>query len=183
MLRHVRNWISLTLLPLMLLGCATSNVDPNDTTRSVIFGYIDMSDAPTSLGYVRIKKYDDPDVGYNLTAHKGLFYHVGVKPGPYQVDTFYGSGFFAGDVAYDFGGKGRNATATIIRQPGVYFMGAHKYSKVKTGFFEQGKFDMKKTARPTEKELLTGLLALMRKNNKKYVRQIAMVERKLASMK
>lgn len=182
-MRIIRSWLLIGLLPLVLLGCVTTKVDPNDPTRSVIFGYIDMSDAPTSVSSVRLKRYDGQDMGYTVPAYKGVFYHVGVQPGPYQVDTFSGSGFFAGDVIYDFGGKGRNATATIVRDPGVYFMGAHKYSKVKTGFFEQGKFDMKKVARPSEKEILTGVLNLMRKNDKKYVRQIAMVERKLAAMK
>lgn len=182
-MRQFRFWILLGLLPLVLMGCATSQVDPNDTTRSIIFGYIDMADAPTNVSSVRLKVYDGKDLGYTVPAYKGLFYHLGVKPGPYQVDTFSGSGFFAGDVVYDFGGKGRNATATIVREPGIYFMGAHKYTKVKTGFFEQGKFDMKKVSNPTEKELLTGVLNLMKKNDKKYVRQIAMVERKLARMK
>jgi hypothetical protein len=45
-----------------------------------------------------------------------------------------------------------------ITKPGIYFVGAFKYQKVKTGFFEQGQFAIMKINRPTEGELLKRIL-------------------------
>lgn len=73
------------------------------------------------------------------------------------MSSFYGSGFFAGEHRYNFPRQG-NDTALRVTKPGIYFIGAFKYRKVKSGFFEQGRFSIEKIAKPTEAELLKRLL-------------------------
>lgn len=166
-----------------LAACAGgAPVDPSDTTRSVIFGYIDMGDAPTGVDWVFIQHYDGTSDGYSVGAEKGLFYHVGVKPGPYQVTQFGGSGFLAGEVIYNFPDTGRNDTALIVEQPGAYFAGSFGYQKIKTGFFEQKQFDIQKIDSPSEAAVLQKMLTRLRKDNSEYRHAIALVERRIAEL-
>lgn len=173
---------SLIVIVASLAACAGAPVDPNDTSRSVIFGYIDMDDAPTSVDWVFIQQYDGTSDGYSVGADKGLFYHVGVKPGPYQVTQFGGSGFLAGNVIYNFPDTGQNDTAVIVDQPGAYFAGSFGYQKIKTGLFKQKQFDIQPTDSPTEADVLQKLLKRMRKDNREYRHAIALVERRLAEL-
>lgn len=172
----------LLLAALLLSACASvPPVDPTDTSRSVIFGYIDMAEADTSLDWVYAKNYDGSG-GYTFSAADGIFYHVAVGPGPYQITRFGGSGFFAGDVIYSFPETGRNETAIIVDRPGAYYAGSHKYVEVKTGFLEQSKFDIKTTSTPSEKTVLQQVLKKMRKDNPEYIHAINLVERRLSQL-
>lgn len=173
---------SLIAIAASLVACAGAPVDPNDTTRSVIFGYIDMDEAPTSVDWVFIQQYDGTSDGYSIGADKGLFYHVGVTPGPYQVTQFGGSGFLAGEVIYNFPDTGRNETALVVEEPGAYFAGSFGYQKIKTGFFEQKQFDIQPTASPTEAVVLQKVRKHMRKNNPEYRHAIALVEQRIAEL-
>lgn len=166
----------------LLAACAGAPVDPNDTQRSVIFGYIDMEGAPTDVDWVFIQHYDGTTDGYSVGANDGLFYHVGVPTGPYQVTKFGGSGFFAGEVVYNFPDEGRNDTATIVDQPGAYFVGSFGYDKVKTGLFQQKQFDIQPTDSPGEAEVLQDLLKLMRKHNPEYRHAISLVEQRMTAL-
>jgi len=175
----------LGLLALLVAGCASTHVDPKDQSLSLVYGYIDMADAPSSLGWVKIKLYDGKNAGYQVLGHKGLFFHVGVVPGPYQVERFgrYATFFSNTDYSYEFGTRGRNETAIKIDKPGVYFMGAYKYIAVPTGWFQQDKFRMERTKTPTERELLTKVLAILQDDYPAYTWQIAMVKQRLAEQR
>ena len=175
----------LGFLILLVAGCATSApVDPKDPSLSLVYGYIDMADAPSSLGWVRIKLYDGKNEGYQAAVRKGLFFHVGLEPGPYQVERFgrHPTFFSNTEYSYDFGTRGRNETAIRIDKPDVYFVGAYKYVDIPTGWFEQGKFKMERTKTPSERELLTRLLAILQDDYGQYGRQIAMVRQRLAQL-
>lgn len=174
------------LLTLLVVGCATSHpIDPKDQSLSLVYGYIDMKDAPSSLGWVHITLYDGKNTGYFTEVHDGLFFHLGVKPGPYQVDRFgrYATFLSNTDYSYDFGTRGRNETAIRIDKPGVYFMGAYKYVDVPTGWFEQDKFRMERTTTPTERELLTRVLAMLQNDHAQYTLQIDTVKQRLAQLR
>ncbi|WP_119459782.1 hypothetical protein [Rhodospirillaceae bacterium SYSU D60014] len=180
MIRRCISSIAATLLLLLVTACASVEpVDPNDPNLSLIYGYLDMEDAPTSADWVSIMHYDGNSESYQVPAEDGVFYHVGVVPGPYQVDTFGGDHFWNGPHIYDFGSNGRNETAIKVGPPGVYFLGAHRYVEVPTGWLEQSKFTMEPTDTPSEREILTKLLQLLRENNPEYTRQIALVEQRL----
>lgn len=182
MRQHRVSYLNFTGIFLLLLvtGCASvESVDPRDPNLSLIYGYLDMEEAPTNADWVFILHYDGEGEGYEVPVEDGIFYHVGVVPGPYQVDTFGGDHFWNGSYIYDFGSDGRNETAIKIDEPGVYFMGAHKYVEVPTGWLEQDKFTMEPATDPSEREILTKLLELLREDNPEYTRQIGLVERRL----
>jgi len=88
---------------------------------------------------------------WSMSGKKGLFYHTLLPAGSYQLSSFYGSGFFAGENRYNFPRQG-NETALRITKPGIYFLGSYKYRKVKTGILFKKKFGAKYTQR---KALLT----------------------------
>jgi len=156
-----RIWLVLGLTLGLLAGCASSGPqrDINDPTNSLVFGYIDMSDAPTSVSSAWIVQVAPPsDTPYwGLGVNKGLFYNSYLPPGSYQLSKFGGSGFFAGQHEYMFPRQG-NRTALRIKKPGIYFLGSYKYKKVKTGFLSQEKFSIEKMKKPTEAELLKRIL-------------------------
>jgi hypothetical protein len=181
------------LLPAILLtgGCASAPdpIDPKDKTRSVVFGYFDMKDAPSDeLDWVSIKRYK-PKKGYFAAAFKdGLFYHIAVPNGSFQVDEFGRNTRFLSNTRYiyNFGGKGRNQTARVIKRPGVYFMGSYKYKSIDSGsFFKPDNFKMVKIKKPREKELLKKLLKIMQsdKDLAQYTHQIRRMKQRLKRLK
>ena len=156
-----RIWLLIGIITLGLLaGCASEPTrDINDPTNSLVFGYIDMDEAPTSVSAAWLQQVAPPsDKPYwSMSVTNGLFYHSLLPPGSYQLSSFYGSGFFAGENRYNFPRQG-NETALRISKPGIYFLGSFKYKKVKTGIFEQDKFAIEKISKPTEAELLKRIL-------------------------
>jgi hypothetical protein len=177
---------SLALL-VVLAGCAGgSPVSPADESLSLVYGYFDMKEAPTKVQWVGLKQYGGKDAGtYQLAVEDGLFFHVGVEPGSYQVDKFGGSGFFRGDYVYNFGGKGRNSTAIRIQKPGIYFIGAHRYvNHAGKGLFTPDKFDMVPASAPTEKEILQRLVKRLETDREltSYTRQLKLARDRLAKL-
>lgn len=160
MKRNIRNFLGLVALSL-LVACASDEPgrDINDPTNSLVFGYIDMDDAPTSISSAWLEQVaprsDKPYWGMGV--QDGLFYNVHLPPGSYQLSKLSGSGFFAGQHSYTFPRQG-NDTSLRIKKPGIYFLGSYKYKKVSTGFFSQAKFDITRTKKPTEAELLQRIL-------------------------
>ena len=156
-----RIWLVVGLMLCILAGCASSGPqrDINDPTNSLVFGYIDMDDAPTGVSSAWIVQVAPPsDTPYwGLGVVKGLFYNSYLPPGSYQLSKLGGSGFFAGQHEYMFPRQG-SKTALRITRPGIYFLGSYKYKKVKTGLFSQEKFRIEKMKKPTEAELLKRIL-------------------------
>jgi hypothetical protein len=143
-----------------LTGCAFGpERDINDPTNSLVFGYIDMSDAPTKAKRAWVRQVAPPAKKpyWELGVIKGAFYNVYLPPGSYQISRFYGSGFFKGEYNYDFPRQG-NETSVRINKPGIYFLGAYKYKRKKTGFFQADAFTIEKVSAPTEAQLLQRLL-------------------------
>ena len=64
---------------------------------------------------------------------------------------------------YDLGKQGEEGTV-VIKQPGVYFLGSYKLSDLKTGWFEPGKFEVKKVEGPAQQAMLEKLLLEAPKN-------------------
>lgn len=173
---------------LTLAGCASGPpVDPKKENVSLVFGYFDMSDARSNLKWVSLKRYATPPAYYNLGVKDGLFLHIGVEPGAYQVDTFGGtSGLFGGQIhEYNFGGQGRNDTAIRIDKPGVYFLGAYKYVHHDQGLLSPDKFSVQPIKSPSEKELLQRVITRMESSDKLkvYTRQIEMAKKRLAALR
>ena len=179
---------SLALLAVALLAACggTAPVASDDETLSLVFGYFDMGDAPTKVNWVGLKQYGGKDAGtYNLAVKDGLFFHIGIEPGSYQVDKFGGSAFLRGDYVYNFGSKGRNTTAIRIQKPGVYFLGAHRYvNHAGKGFFAPDKFDMEPAKSPSEKDLLQRVIKRLESDSSlaPYKRQLRLARERLAKL-
>lgn len=187
-------WLLPAVLAFALAGCASTGepIDPKDESVSLVFGYFDMKDAPSSLEWVSLKKYDSkkPDgEWYSMAARDGLFFHVGIEPGSYQVDKFGGTGgiplLTRRPFEYDFGSKGRNPTAVRIRKPGIYFLGAHQYvNHAGKGFFSADKFEMKAARAPSEKEVLQRLIKELETDKElaDYTRQLRLAKQRLSQL-
>ena len=166
-------------LALLLAGCGSAPVSSTDESLSLVFGYFDMKDAPTKAQWVGLKQYGSKDAGaYRISVDDGLFFHVGVEPGSYQVDKFGGSSFLRGEYVYNFGGKGRNSTSIRIQKAGVYFLGAHRYVA------HAGKFDMQPANAPTEKEVLQRVVKQLETDRSlaPYSRQLKLARERLAQL-
>lgn len=176
------------LAALVLAACGgTAPVSSDDETLSLVFGYFDMKDAPTKVQWVGLKQYGGKDAGtYSLAVHDGLFFHVGIEPGSYQMDRFGGGGgFFSHPVEYNFGGRGRNATAVRIAKPGAYFLGSHRYvNHAGKGFFDPDRFEMQAAKAPGEKEVLRQVIERLESDPelKGYTRQLQLARKRLGEL-
>ncbi len=145
-----------------LAGCAGGGHgrDINDPANSLVFGFVDMSEAPTKVSGAQIMQVAPPtDKPYwGTDVKEGLFYTYYLPPGSYKLATLHGSSLLRGEYRYSFPRQGGGDTAVRIEKPGIYFLGAYKYKDVKTGMFQQAKFDIQRVPTPTEAELLQRLL-------------------------
>ncbi len=153
----------LLALAVVLASCSANPVPkPPKPDESFIFGYIDMEDAPTWLHWATIRQFKPPTKKpyFSAGAYQGVFYNWYFGPGSYAVTKFGGS---AGRTNYTFGIP-RQLTEMRVKfdKPGIYFLGSFKYKDIKTGFFEQGKYDLEKADKPTEKEVVEKLLKLVK---------------------
>lgn len=149
------------LAMLSLAACASNTIGPerdvNDPGNSLVFAYVDMGDAPTELESASLKPQGEE--GYwTMGVDDGLMSQEYLPPGAYQLASLSGSSFLHGEVTYSFPAYGRNEASVVIKKPGIYFLGSFKYKEVKTGMFEQGKFDIERVNSPTELELLNRML-------------------------
>lgn len=178
-----REWLGWALAPVgtALVGCAAplENVDPNAGNLSVVAGHIDMREAPSPLRWVSIKAYGPgTDHHYRARVEDGLFFHIAIDPGSYQIDRFGGASTWAalGGAMheYEWGTQGRNPTALRIERAGVYFMGAYRYVPQRTGIFEPGKFRMEPVSAPGQREVLQRVLRVVEADAslRVYTRQI-----------
>jgi hypothetical protein len=146
----------------VLTGCAGGGHgrDINDPSNSLVFGFVDMSEAPTKVSGAQIMQVAPPTEKpyWGTDVKDGLFYTYYLPPGSYRLATLSGSSFLSGEHRYNFPRQGGGATTARIDKPGIYFLGAYKYQKVRTGMFEQAKFAIEPVRTPTEAELLQRLL-------------------------
>jgi len=159
-----RAWILAILFAAGALGgCASEpgrSID--DPTNSLVFGYVDMADAPTSVDVVRLRQVAPPPPDdkafWRMGVRDGMFYNSYLPPGSYILASLYGSSWWRGEYQYNFPRQGGGDTAVRADKPGIYFLGSYKYKSVKTGFLEAPKFDIERVDTPTEAELLQRML-------------------------
>lgn len=160
-MKRCRN-LMLSLLALaLMIGCAGLKNPDQPNNAVLIFGYIDMDDAPTNADYVTIRQYKpkpkDNKPYWTATGQDGLFWYSNLVPGSYQMVAFGGHSCWK-NASYNYNMQDfdKNESALAMEKPGVYFMGSFKYMHV--GSFFSNKFDVQKTSTPTEKEVLQLLL-------------------------
>tara|TARA_R110002096_G_scaffold394610_3_gene589907 strand:- start:382 stop:945 length:564 start_codon:yes stop_codon:yes gene_type:complete len=164
------------VLVLIVGGCASGGSKITDfSDRSVGYGWLDIKDIDanrlhsvvvfqhrpqTSEPYynVAVKKFKDGYLYYSFAFPKGAFK-------TYSAEGQFCIGLCGNTIhSYSFGKQG-DAAAVIINEPGVYHFGSYKLQEVKTGLFEQGKFEaVPANNAPTQKEMLQEIL----KDTEKY---------------
>jgi hypothetical protein len=149
----------------LLSGCGHSinmkEIEAPD--RALVYGFIDMQDAPSNLSWVKLyqalPKTDKPYIHMGVT--EGAFFLDNTKPGAYKLSDFGGVGWFGLEqrmYQYNFPTYGSNETAVRVNKSGLYFLGSYRYKKVSTSLFEKRKFDVERVNQPTEKEVLEKIM-------------------------
>jgi hypothetical protein len=164
----------------LLSGCASGTpVDPRDDRYSVLYGYIDGSDA--KIDWVQVKQYGS-EPGYYLVdfdRNTGVFFHLGIEPGDLQVNKFGND-----SAEYNWASHGRNPTAITVTRPGTYFVGSYKWIRHDKGLFRADEFEMQRTPTPSEAEVLALVLRKMESDSEltDYTHQRALVQKRLAAL-
>jgi hypothetical protein len=161
-MRRILTIMCLLLAVAVLAGCGTHLRNPADDTRSLAYGFVDMEDAPTKLAWATIKQMkpvkDKPYWGAGADG-SGLFWNEHLEPGSYMLTSFGGHSVLRNaSYTYEMPEYGSNGTAKVIKKPGMYYMGAYKYTK--EGSFFNPKFSIEPVESPTEREVLEMLLPL-----------------------
>jgi len=175
------------VLGILFSGCATPPVDPLDETVSMVYGYIDMSAAPSPLKNVSIRRYSKPTGNVDATVERnvwtergGLFWQLGVRPGTYQI---YAYGDDENKFIYRMGKQGDGAIR--VDEPGLYFMGSYLYPSKLTQSRDPGNLDLKLVGSPSEVELVERLIKVMesRQEDLMYLRQYSWLKKRLSELK
>jgi hypothetical protein len=169
MLKRFMLLVSFTLL---LVGCASNGTRVTDfSDRSLGYGWLDIKDVDANrLHAVDIYQFspktEEPYYRTAVKEFKGgyLYYSMALVNGSHKTVTAQGQrclGFLCSNTIYkySFGKQGDSVGAVTIKSPGVYHMGSYKLKDVKTGFFEQGKFEVISADNaPSKREMLEEIL-------------------------
>ena len=103
---------------------------PQEAGESIVYGYIDMADAPVNLQWVSIRQYAPPsDAPYwSAGVEQGTYWQWYLKPGSYAVDSFGGSGFNS-NYTFNMPRQSRSLRL-VIKKAGIYYLGAFKYKAI-----------------------------------------------------
>lgn len=163
----------LTLLcsVLLLSACVTGDIITEFHDRSLAYGWLDIKDVDANrLHAVSIYQFR-PHTSKRYYPAKPikfkdgfLYYSIALPNGSHKTLSATGQrclGFICNNTIYEysFGKQGDEVGAVVIQRPGIYSLGAYKLKNMKTGFFEQGKFDvaLAKNA-PSKREMLEEIL-------------------------
>lgn len=162
----------------------------NYEDRSIVFGWLDMSESGDRLDRVVFeqlkpvtsKKYYTMGM---IRQDKGyIVYHIGMPEGTFKLSSFSGHSclinpFFICDAGtiYDMPRQGSTG-GIVVGKAGAYYMGALKYKRVKTGFFEAGKFGIEEDKDPPSQESM--LRAIHEKLQFRFPEQMQRLESSLA---
>lgn len=156
---------------LLLAGCATGTQITEFSDRSLGYGWLEIKDVDANrLHAVDIYQFrpktSKPYYGaYVMKFKDGYLYWSMVLPnGSHKTVSAFGRrcmGVVCGNTIYEysFGKQGDEVGAVVIKTPGVYSLGAYELKEIKTGFLEQGKFEVvpAKNA-PSKREILEEIL-------------------------
>lgn len=163
--------LALLLVAAVLAGCASTTRITDFTDRSVGYGWLDIKEVDANrLHAVSIYQFrprtDTPYYAAAVKELKGgwLYYTIALPNGSHKTESAAGQrclGILCSNTRYQysFGKQGDEVGAIVIKSPGVYHMGSYRLKEVKTGLFEQGKFEVvPATQGPSRREMLEEIL-------------------------
>lgn len=166
MLKHLAMICSVVLLA----GCASDRITEFGD-RSLAYGWLDITEVDANrLHGVTVYQFKPKTTKpyYHAAVKKfknGFLYYSSVLPnGAHKTLSAYGQkclGIVCTNTRYEysFGKQGDEVGALVITTPGVYSLGAYELREVKTGFFEQGKFEVRPAKNaPSKREMLEEIL-------------------------
>lgn len=155
----------------LLASCASGTRITDFSDRSVGYGWLNIKDVDANtLHSVDIYQYRPQTAEpYYPTAVKPfkegfLYYTMALPYGSHKTHSASGQrclGFLCTNTTYrySFGKQGEEVGAVVIRSPGVYHLGSYRLKDVKTGMFEQGKFEVLPASdAPSRREMLEEIL-------------------------
>ena len=167
----MRRRLMLLLSAAVLAGCSTTTTIKDFTDRSVGYGWLNIKEVDANrLHSVDIYQYrpqtSEPFYPAAVKPFKNgfLYYTMALPAGSHKTHSAAGQacmGILCSNTTYrySFGRQGDDFGAIVIKKPGVYHMGSYKLKEVKTGMFEQGKFEVvPATDAPSRRELLEEIL-------------------------
>lgn len=170
--RKLTGVLGLLAAVLLMTGCVAGGGKriTNFTDRSVGYGWLDITEVDANkLNSVEIYQYvpktDKPYWNVKVKEFMGgwLYYSFAFANGSYGTHSAGGQKCFGlcGNTVYtyNFGRQSDGLAKARMKKPGVYYFGAYRLEEVKTGFFEQGKFDIIEAHNaPTKKQMLEEIL-------------------------
>ena len=149
-------------LSLALGGCGSQQLakEREDGDRSLVFGYIDAKESNTVFDSFAFapnapgKKGEDIEA--RVAGSDDAFFLENMKSGPYRFSRFV-TRLGANSYVQVFPESGPGVRGFKIDKPGLYFVGAYKFRRVRTGFNEH-KFELDLLTSPTQKEVLQKIL-------------------------
>ena len=162
----------LILFLFFVAGCASSaNKITDFTNRSVGYGWLDIKKIDANrlhsvVVYQYVPKIDKPYYHVAVKKFQGgyLFYSFSFPEGSFGAYSATGQQcltVLCGNTVYtyEFGRQGGDVASVRIGEPGVYNFGSYALQEVKTGWFQQGKFDaVRAEGGPSEREMLEEIL-------------------------
>lgn len=162
-------------LVLLLAGCAAQRAAPEadegpkylepgaDDQRSLVFGYLDMRQAPTALGWIEFRQVlprtDTPY--YQMRVHEGVFYMEKFPTGTFAMGEFGGRRRDGQQLAYSLP-RNSPAVRIAIDRPGLHFVGAFRYRPLVEDGSQPGRFAIDAVDAPSESEVLARILPYAR---------------------
>ena len=159
--------VNLFILAALASGCnarlSKMVEEQSSPDTALLFGYIDMSDTPSNLESAALRpsslRRSDPSIAMRGDG-EGLFYLENIPKGSYSITSIDGRGWTVGCLSfgkerynYQLPDEGFKYHKFNLTKSGLVFLGSYKMSKVK------GHYALVDAVSPTEKELLTRLLA------------------------
>lgn len=132
---------------------------PTNAQQSLVFGYLDLSEAPSPLGWVEFRQVSPATSRpyYEMRVDHGVFYMEKFPPGVYVMGQFGGRRADGTNLAYTLP-RNSPAVHVAIHTPGLHFVGAYKYRAVKQNGQPTGRFEIDKLPHPDEVEVLRRIL-------------------------
>lgn len=162
---------ALVLSVVLLAGCATGTQVTDFENRSLAYGWLNIKEVDANrLHSVSVYQFrpqtTEPYYPAAVKEFKNgfLYYTMALPNGSHKTESAAGQrclGFLCSNTTYkySFGKQGDDVGAVVIKTPGVYHLGSYRLKEVKTGMFEQGKFEVVPASdAPSRREMLEEIL-------------------------